>query len=221
MLSFLLVLANGPLPCSGLPLRAGAAWTYRAEVSWTAAGDATSHDTTITWTTVVLSVRSRDSVQVAVVQDWPTALAWWEPGQRPDTSLIACVANRVYHVSAGGGSRQGLGDSLLSSRRPLSPDDLLLHLPIHTGDLYGRNPDERADTFYAWYVEASAPVGPSLTSLGAPSGDSLYTLVYRTMPDHQIFDFVPGFGFVRYVYNHHGTVAEASAILLSARLPAP
>jgi hypothetical protein len=221
MLTLVLALAGSPLPCPQLPLRAGTSWTYRAQVSWTPAGAAASRDTTITWTTLVLSVRSRDSVRVAVVQDWPTALAWWEPGHPPDTSLVACFANHVYHVSRSGGTLSGLADSLLASLGQLSPDDLFLELPLRTGDLYGRDPGDRPDTFYAWYVESSAPVNSLLTGLGAPAGDSLYTLIYRTMPDHQILDFVPGVGVARYVYSHHGTVAAASAVLVTTRRPAP
>jgi hypothetical protein len=44
--------------------------------------------------------------------------------------------------------------------------------------------------------------------------DSLYTLVYRTNPDHTMLGLVPGLGVVHYAYKHHGTTAEADAWLV-------
>jgi len=217
VLAFLVALWSGG-PCGDLPLSAGRSWTYSARISWTSAGSAASRDTTIAWTTRVLDARVHDSAQVAVVLDWPTALAWWEPGQRPDTSLLICVGARIYRIAGRGGSA-ALVDSLLAGQRRASVDDLLLRLPLHTGDLYGRERSERTDTFYAWYVESASPVNDRLARMGARAADSVYTVVYRTLPDHQIVDYAPGLGLTRYVYGHHGTVAAASAVLLRSSGP--
>ena len=219
ILSVLVTLAAGPAPCPVVPLTTGRSWTYRAHVTWTVAGATTTRDTVIAWTTRVLEVRTRDSVSVALVRDWPTALAWWEPGQPPDTTFVVCIGARLFQVAANGGVRPALGDSLLSGVRRPSLDDLLLELPLHTGDLYGREPSDRTDTFYAWYVESAAPVTTRLARLGAPDADSVYTVAYRTLPDHQILGYVPGFGLTRYVYAHHGTVAAVTAVLAATRHP--
>jgi hypothetical protein len=40
------------------------------------------------------------------------------------------------------------------------------------------------------------------------------------MPDHHFLDIVPGLGITRYLYGHHGTVAESEVKLISVR-PAP
>lgn len=215
ILSFLVTLATGSPPCPVVPLTTGRSWTYHAHVSWTVAGSTAVRDTTITWTTRILDVRTQDSVSVALVRDWPTALAWWEPGQSPDTTLIVCISARLFQIATIGGGTAALGDSLLSGRRRPSVDDLLLQLPLHTGDLYGREPSDRPDTYYAWYVESATPVSSQLARLGARRTDSVYTVAYRTLPDHQILDYLPGFGLTRYVYAHHGTVAAASALLVA------
>ena len=43
---------------------------------------------------------------------------------------------------------------------------------------------------------------------------SQFLLSFRTRPDHTIIEFVPGIGITRYVYVHHGTVAEADVKLI-------
>ena len=220
MLSIIAALAARPAACPVLPLATGRSWTYRARVSWSPAGSTTSRDTTITWTTRVLDVRTRDSIDVALVQDWPTALAWWEPRQQPDSTFLVCTGHRLYQVASHRGAPSALRDSLLAGRRLPAIDDLLLQLPLRDGDLYGRDRAERTDTYYAWYVEAVVRAPARLIRVGVRRTDSVYTVAYRTMPDHQIMDYVPGFGLTGYVFAHHGTVSAATAELVaSGRAP--
>src|SRR5262249_11595265 len=83
--------------CGDMPLRAGTVWTYRARVSWSAGGLAV-RDTSFTWTTRIFATLRRDSSIVAAVENWPSALAWWAPSQPPDTSLLVCRNDRVFHL---------------------------------------------------------------------------------------------------------------------------
>lgn len=212
MLALLLALA-GPNPCPALPLAAGSSWTYRADVAWAAGGDSAARRALL-WTTSVLAVQANDSAVAATVQDWPTDLAWWEPGRAPTLSVLYCAAGRVYQVHPAIGTAAALADSLLSGRRRPNPDDLILELPLHTGRLFGRDPAERDDTFYAWLVERAEPVPPSVRRLRPGTGDSLYMLAYRTNPDYTEVGFVPGLGVARYVYHHNGTTADAEASLM-------
>jgi hypothetical protein len=96
-----------------------------------------------------------------------------------------------------------LADSLLAGTRLPTDDDLLFQFPLVVDKLYGRARDARDDTFYAWYVEGVTPGSP----------DSVFTITYRTPPDHQIIEFGRSVGIVRYTYVHHGTVAMADAKL--------
>lgn len=212
MLPLLLALASSG-PCPALPLEAGSAWTYRADVAW-AAGDSAARRT-ILWTTTVLTVQANDSALAATVQGWPTDLAWWEPGQAPTLSVLYCAGGRVYEMHPASGTAAALARDLLAGRVRPGLDDLILDPPLATGRLFGRNPAERKDTFYAWLVERAEPVPPSLRRLRPKVGDSLYSLVYQTNPDYTEVGFVPGLGVARYVYHHNGTTADAEASLMA------
>jgi hypothetical protein len=108
---------------------------------------------------------------------------------------------------------------LNGQHRPTA-DDLILRLPLHTGDLFGRDPAERHDAFYAWVVEGAGPVPVSVRRVRPGVTDSLYSVVYRTTPDYTLVGFVPGLGVVHYMYSHHGTTAETDAWLVAYR-PGP
>ena len=187
MLTVALSFLGAAGPCPDLPIRAGTAWVYSAEISWTDLASQTVRDTTIAWRTEVLSLLDSADARIAVVRNWPTALAWWDPSKLADTTRILCIGDKVYQMDR-------------ASTRPPTDDDLVLAFPLSNGKLYGRNEKDRDDTFYAWYVESVR-------------GDSA-TIAYRSLPDHQILVFVRGIGIVEYTYGHHGTVASAQARLL-------
>ncbi len=214
-----LAVVGAGAPCQDLPLLPGTTWTYRVQVSWTVEGSSTVRDTTMVWKTKVLASLRRDTTIVATVENWPTAAAWWEPKQAADTTLLACVGNRLYHLTRKQ-TASGAGTSPPEASGPLEPsiNDLLLVFPLHEGMLYGQDPPDRTDSYYGWYVEQADPMPPSLKRLGADGGDSLYTLAYRTYPDHQIIEFAPGLGIARYIYAHHGTVATADVQLIGVHI---
>jgi hypothetical protein len=212
VLALVLALA-GSGPCPVLPLTAGTSWSYRADVTWAVGSDSTARRTLL-WTTTVLTVQANDSALAATVQGWPTDLAWWEPGRVPTVSVLYCTGGRVYLLRPAIGTAPVVARDLLARRRRPDPDDLILELPLHAGQLFGRDPAERDDAFYAWLVEGAEPVPPSLRRLRPGLGDSLYSLVYRTNPDYTAIGFVPGLGVARYAYRHHGTTAEADAWLI-------
>ena len=201
MLTVALSLLGVAGPCPDLPLRVGTVWVYSAAVSWTDSRSQNVRDTTLTWRTEVLSVSDSADARIAVVRNWPTALAWWEPSKLPDTTRILCVGDKVYHMD-----RESI-------RAPID-DDLLFSFPLATEKLYGRNPKDRDDTFYAWYVESAIPADSAMVRMGAQRRDSAFTISYRSLPDHQILVFVRGLGIVEYTYGHHGTVANARARLV-------
>lgn len=210
-------LALGP-ECPDLPLTAGTTWTYQARVSWTVAGSPRIGDTTLTWTTRILTTIRRDSSVVAAVENWPSNLRWWEPSQPPDTTLLVCYEDRIYHIGRSRNEGRSAVADAAGGALSLTSDNLILALPLHLRQLYGQGPVDRTDTFYGWYVEDATPMPKALVRLGASSTDSLYTIAYRTVPDHQIVQFAPHLGVTRYSYSHHGTVAGASAILVGARV---
>jgi hypothetical protein len=217
MLALLLAFVGSP-SCPGLVLAPGTTWTYRAEVAWgVGSGDSTARQF-LTWTTSVTTVRTSDSAVAATVRGWPTDLAWWTPRRTPTTSVLYCVGGRVYLFHPQPGTAPQVVEALLSGKQIPTLDDLILSFPLYTGELYGRDPAERQDNLYAWFVEA-AELSPDAVRRFHPGiVDSLYTLVYRTAPDHTLIGFVPGVGVVHYVYRHHGTMAESEAWLVAYQL---
>jgi hypothetical protein len=205
-------------PCADMPLRAGTTWTYQAQVSWSVAGSADTRDTTLTWVTRILTTIRRDSSIVAAVENWPSSLAWWEPSQAPDTTLLVCLNDRVYHLGGSQNDGRSAVSEAASGTLTLRADNLILAFPLHEGLLYAQEPPDRTDTFYGWFVEAAVPMPSPLVRLGASPADSLYTIANRTVPDHQIVQFAPRLGVTQYTYAHHGTVATATALLVSVRL---
>jgi hypothetical protein len=163
VLTLALSLVGAAEPCPDLPLQSGTGWTYAADISWTDTTSKAVRDTSLAWRTEVLSVRDSGGARVAVVRNWPSALAWWDPTRPPDTTQTLCIGENVYRMDRD------------SAREP-TEDDLLLALPLSTQKLYGRSAKARDDTLYAWYVESAAVVSPGMIRLGAQRGDSAFTV---------------------------------------------
>lgn len=210
----LLAILLGSPPCAGLPLEPGTSWTYRAAVAWTAGGSDSVRRDSVSWTTTVLAASGSDSTLAATVSGWPTDLAWWEPGRTATVAVVFCSEGRVYLLHSPAGPASAVVESLLNGARRPTPDDLILQLPLRTGQLFGRAAAGRSDALYAWLVESAEPVPPAIRRLRPGPSDSLYSVAYRSLPDHTIVGFVPELGVVHYMYVHHGTTAEADAWLV-------
>ena len=215
MPTLVLAVVLGSVPCGELPLKPGSTWTYRAEVAWAAGGSDSARHQTLSWTTTLLTIRTSGSAVAATVLGWPTDLAWWEPERTPTTSVIYCSGGRVYVLHPPSGTAAGVATALLRGEQRPAVDDLVLQFPLHTGQLFGRDAAERPDTFYAWFVAAAEPIPAAVRRLRSGLTDSLYSVIYRTLPDHTVVGFVPGLGVAHYVYMHHGTIAEADAWLVA------
>ncbi len=96
--------------------------------------------------------------------------------------------------------------------------EALLELPLAVGRKWDQDP-AREDTWYCWCVEQVHARGLSIGGFASRGPLKTYRLAYRTCPDHQLLDIVPGLGIVRYVYNHHGTVISTDARLISFSRP--
>jgi hypothetical protein len=184
-------------------------------VVWARSGNDSARHRSLSWSTTVLAVQASDTALAATVLGWPTDLAWWEPERAPTTSVIFCSGGRVYLLRPPPGRAAAVATSLLRGAQHPSLDDLILQLPLHTGQLFGRDTAERRDTFYAWLVDTAEPVPSSLRRLQPGLTDSLYSVVYRTNPDHTVVGFVPGLGVAHYTYVHHGTIAQVDARLVA------
>lgn len=204
----------GSASCPGLPLIPGTTWTYRVEAAWAVGATDSTGRSSFSWTTTVTTVRASDSAVAATVTGWPSALAWWTPGRPPSTSVLYCAGGRVYLFRVRPGEANRITEALLNGQQKPASDDLIFRFPLHAGDLFGRDAADRRDTFYAWFVEGTDSVPAALRPLLADVADSLYSVIYRTIPDYTLVGVAPGLGIVHYVYRHHGTTAEAEAWLV-------
>lgn len=154
------------------------------------------------------------SFEIAVMKGHPGDLCWYEPGKTPSSYLIVWRDKKYYEIRINNDF-----DKLISDEKYLSAKtdfySLFLVEPLKKDMEFGSDPDmPRDDTFYEWLVEDEQ--GGSLShviGISQRKTFSKYILIYRTMPDHQILDFVPSVGITRFQYVHHGTVSEVDVHL--------
>ena len=205
---------------SPLPIEPGLTWTYRGYVRWTGPDGRVGGDS-IRWTMKIVSVRTGPNARSAVVRGWVQDLAWHTPSKEPAYSLLVLRAGRLYHISTPD-SAQAVALSETAIQANTSPPELshmVLDSALTIGGVYGRNDStsKRDDAMYGWH-------GLSERSVRAPAGWNAgtarvrcVTFEYRTLPDYQSIDVVSGVGITRFVYSHHGTIAEADVRLISVR----
>ena len=206
-----------------LPLDSGRTWEYRGSARWTEL-DQQVDTATIRWTMQILATREGPDLRGAVVRGWIQELAWYNPGQTPGYGLLLARGHRLYHVSASDSA-----GALLTLQRAIEPGapppqgwELIVDSTLAVGHLYGQTAErgDRLDTFYAWYVESGEAIRPPVGWSAASPTVMQWRLVYRTAPDHQVLDVVPGLGITHYGYAHHGTVADSDVQLVSVtRVP--
>lgn len=210
----------GQTPAPAFPLIPGQTWQYGGSARW-AGPNQTVDSGRIQWTMKILAVRDGSTARGALVRGWIQELAWYHPGRSPGYSLLLARGRRLYHVAA-----YDSATALDTLERALAPGaplpqgaELIVDSALTVGHLYGQSAErgDRPDTFYAWYVESRDAI-PARPGWSLDSATVVqWRLVYRTMPDHQFLDLVPGLGITHYVYGHHGTVADSDVTLMSAR----
>jgi len=78
---------------------------------------------------------------------------------------------------------------------------------------------EREDGRYCWRVEKEQTAKRRIKGLAEHHPFTVYSIAYRTNPDHQILDIAPGLGITRFIYVHHGTVATVDIHLVKFASP--
>jgi hypothetical protein len=148
----------------------------------------------------------------------PNELAWAEPSWTPHYSVLLYTSNRVYQFSAKTENHaKRFARKLVRSPSKLTgtaAELLSLPLTLHarwSGDL------GREDGWYCWHVERCEQSSLSIRGFNSDERKSVYTIGYRTCPEHEIMEVVPDVGIIRYLYDHHGTVASTDVRLVSFR----
>ena len=209
------------IPSPQFPMEKGTSWVYEGTVKWTLENSNQVETRQTRWTTEITESFEYPGIRIAILRGFPLDLALYEEGKAPGYSLLIESDNRFYYLRA-----ESEQEALqLASEFPSMTNDLLetaellLDLPLQVGKRYNQF-GERDDNMYCWSVESE-----KLTFLhvkGFPTQEVItrYRLIYRTNPDHEIIDVVPGLGIVHYIYEHHGTVAFADVRLKEFHHPA-
>ncbi len=212
--------ALSPFACP-IPLEKGARWTYEGQVEWTLAGSATVKSRNIRWVTEVVDTVVGTNTQAAIIRGFPDELAWYEPEQLPGFCVVFSVSNCVYHIRAESEKQaRDFARDVVDHPGQLSSSAMeLLILPLAEGEKWGGDTN-RDNNFYCWHVEQKRMEKLSVKGFSPTQSNDVFTVAFRTLPDHQLMDIAPGLGITRYVYAHHGTVASADIHLLSFKHPA-
>jgi hypothetical protein len=203
-----------------VPMEKGTRWVYEGKVKWTVLGSAKVKMARIRWVSEVMHSFQGANARAAVVRGFPDELAWYEPEQTAGFSVLLSVSNRMYCLKADGESRaKGLARRLSKNPRAMSASsEQFLEWPLVVGWRAAQDPP-RDDTWYCWCVESAEEKALSVEGFAGRRRSKVYRLAYRTCPDHQIIEIVPGLGIVRFVYEHHGTIASADVNLISFGTP--
>jgi hypothetical protein len=171
---------------------------------------------------LIVAGRDGPAGRAAVVRGWIQELAWYEPGRTPGFSLLLARNSRLYHMPTRDSSSAvaSLAGAVESDSSPGQAWELVVDSGLAVGHIYGQDAERgnRPDTFYAWYVESRQAIRPEAARSFLGPAAVQWRLVYRTAPDHQIVDIVSGLAITRYVYGHHGTVADTDVKLVSVKM---
>ena len=206
---------------TAFPLTTGTYWLYRGPVQWQPASppDSESVEKVLSCKMEVTETIQRGHVLGAVVKGHPMDLAWYEEGKAPGDYLIVRVSEHQFYLLTG----QRMQDALVKLRDKdddlidlVRDDELFLDLPLSEGKVFGEAFQiTRQDGSYYWIVEGEAHVRVADVK-GVPAGTTAteYQLAFLARTDSQRVGYVPGIGFTRYAYVHHGSVAETDLKLI-------
>jgi len=201
------------------PLSKGSTWVYQGTIKWTRSVSGEVTEKPVTWKMNVIETLTRGQVTAAVIKGHPLDLIHFDNGKSPGDYLIVRVGPGKYYLLQHKRAEEGLtklrddGDSLHDLVRE---EELFLDTPLATGKVFGEAAQiTRQDASYCWIVEGARPAElDGIKGISVPGRKLQYELIYRTRPDHQEIDFVPGIGISRYKYAHHGTVSETEVKLV-------
>jgi hypothetical protein len=206
------------------PMRTGTYWIYRGDVAWQGTGEgARVHRSRLDWKMEIVDGVQRGRYKAALIIGHPRNLTWPEKEQKRGCDiLIAVDGKRFYLIQCEpSASRQKLLVDESKLRAMIGEENLIFKLPLREGEIFGGDPERGVkDGMYAWTVEAIRQRRPD----GIRGALNIrpwteYDLIYRTNPDHQVANYVPGIGLTTYMYSHHGTVSEVDVKLVEFQPP--
>jgi hypothetical protein len=220
------LMAAPPVP-NLIPLEMGNQWTYEGKIETTLAstlsGSPDTYTTNICWVMEIVDSMKRTNAQAAVICGFPDELPWYEPGHVPGYCVLLNYSNRVYQFKA----ETKKGAQLIMQEAISQPGKFsrqaqdfneLFQLPLAKDNRWGGDL-QREDGWYCWRVEKAQPAKLQVKGYSGNPTVIVYTLAYRTNPEHLLLDIAPGLGITRFIYQHHGTIATVDVHLVSFMHP--
>lgn len=201
----------GDLSGNGFPMDQKACWKYVGTVSKMEAGEKVK-EYKVEIKMEIAEIIKRGNVTAAVIKGHPfDAMSLDEKGrcERGNYILIKCGRDKYYLVSG-----ESYAETLKKLKDPedalaaiVKESDILLETPLYEGKTFGEAEQiTRTDNSYCWFVEGSSEIElKNIRGAGIAGKVRQFEIRYRTNPDIQTINFVPGFGIVEYSYNHNGT----------------
>ena len=211
-----------PLAADFFPLAKGTYWVYDASLDWTVVNTqpAQIRHSHLRWKMEVVDAFSRGDMFVAILRGGPWDLSSYEPGEEHGRYVIVRAGSFFYLLPdppAEMVQKLRVATGFLSVRDDVA-DWIWFRVPLHKGDQFkGRDyPSDRNDGKYCSVVEhVRRRRLQGIKGVGVSTDVTSYDLAYRTLPDHEIAEIVPGIGIIAWRYSHHGTVAEANLHLVA------
>ncbi|MCX7043861.1 MAG: hypothetical protein NTX50_00045 [Candidatus Sumerlaeota bacterium] len=228
------VVRTDPQAPGYFPMSNGTTWTYRGSARWQREGGAITSEP-VTMTFKVMEYHKARNGSVAILTGLPMTVSPFEPLAAPHLHILVktdaarffldpepqtevdpeqalnSILQKTQDTTADQETFKMLNKwkqgNVRSIREPRA-DTLILSPPLGPGKKFGGEAG-REDNLYSWIVESEDIRSfTNIKGIWKKLQFPTYTLVYRTVPDHQIMDFTPGIGITHYHYSHHGTVAE-------------
>lgn len=200
------------------PLAKGTYWVYEDTVRWTIVGSNKVASKAVRWRMEVVETLKGRRFFVARVKGAPWDLGWYEPGRDRGDYLFVVFDNAIFMMHDQDAreiysaiQRTGVTKQM----RERVAEHIWFRLPFHRDARYcDADQESRTDRNYCWVVNSigSARIA-GIAGINAQNYEKV-ELMYRTMPEHEVLELVPGIGITRWTFQHHGTIAEAHVRLI-------
>jgi len=212
---------NAEMNINAFPLVEGAYWIYKGQVLWVILGDTSGivYKDTLTWKMEVLEVVNRGNVTGILLNGHPLDLTWYVEGQERGFYVIIKVGSKYFYGNMKDWERlKNKNDNLIDL---VAEDNIFLDLPLFKGKNYGEAMQlTRPDSSYCWFVKEEKEVFyKEIDGVEDDVKRKQFSIMNRTMPEHQIIEFTPDIGITRFIYQHHGTVSDVDVKLIEYYVP--
>ncbi len=190
-----------------IPLAEGTRWIYVGDISGTVDGeDVVTHKLT---TMLVKHHRVFGKYEIAVMEAGPldTAVCSGDESSSHDTLVFVRSGTSYWKLWVQDDSEL---DSEAAIRARIGDSDPFIVQPLHGRDQMGC----KEQAMNCWTVEESKRKLTKIEGLDSDIVRSIYTLTYRSNPDHEVMEIAPGVGIITDTYSHHGTRCDTQFRLL-------